>query len=40
MENYSILMFIFAGCLFFYAALLIITKDPRLIPRADAAKIE
>lgn len=33
-------MFIFAGCLFFYAALLIITKDPKLLVRAYAAKMK
>ena len=40
MEYYAILMFVFAGCLFFYAALLMITKDPKLILRGYAAKMK
>ena len=40
MENYAILMFIFAGILFFYAALLCGTKNPNLIPRFQAANVK
>ncbi len=37
---YSILMFCFAGALLLYGIVLVATKDPGLIPRADAAEIK
>ena len=40
MEGYAVLMFCFAGCLFIYAGILAKTKNPKLIPRHDAAEMK
>ncbi len=40
MENYAILMFIFAGILFFYAALLCGTKNPQSHPALPGGQCE
>ena len=37
---FSILMFCFAGALLLYGVLLVATKDPGLIPRADAVEMK
>ena len=39
MSIYSIIMFIFSGCLFLYALLLALLKDVDLIPKSYMSKI-
>lgn len=40
MKPFSILMLCFAGALLLYAGIMALTKDYRLVPHGDAAKVK